>query len=195
MNTVSFTFFGKKKVGNELSNFYKGEVIIIDKHGNGHKFSCGEAAFHGMKYYLNSKECSCPKRKKILEEYSKKFELGGTFYELFPREIKKKGGKRGLKLLPSEIKVWSKYRENIQAQICIYKFNTDETVKKCLMATEKKILIHPAMRVGDSKMYRCFWEGRMKIKKNGEGQKKIIILGENKLGNIWMIIRKINNKN
>ena len=45
-----FTFFGKKKEGRELSNFYKGRVTVDGRH-----YSSGEHAFHGSKYIEISK--------------------------------------------------------------------------------------------------------------------------------------------
>ena len=56
-----FTFFGKKKEGRELSNFYKGRVTVDGRH-----YSSGEHAFHGSKYIEISKVLSKRNKKKFL---------------------------------------------------------------------------------------------------------------------------------
>jgi len=66
-----FTFFGKKKEGRELSNFYKGRVTVEGRH-----YSSGEHAFHGSKYIEISKVLEGD-RKLEFEAYGKKFEEEG----------------------------------------------------------------------------------------------------------------------
>lgn len=99
MGDTFFNFFGRKKEGRELSNFWQAPVELTsadgDESGKTRLYSCGEAAFHGSKYltlYQEIKEDTA--RKRQLGEYAEKFELRGEFGRLAPNEIKKKGGKR-----------------------------------------------------------------------------------------------------
>ena len=63
--------------------------------------------------------------------------------------------------------------------------NNYEEVRKDLLKSGNKILIHPAMRCSQEKLenYRT-WEGKG-IVVDG----KIVVLGKNLLGNIWMEYR------
>ena len=190
MGDTFFNFFGRKKEGRELSNFWQAPVDLTiadgDESGKARLYSCGEAAFHGSKYltlYQEIKEDTA--RKRQLGEYAEKFELRGEFGHLAPNEIKKKGGKRGLRMTPEEIKIWNLKRLEVQKQICKYKFENDEKVRECLKATGQKILIHPAMRVRESNLHKCYWEGRAVKNERGE----IEVKGRNMLGKIWMGMR------
>lgn len=175
-------FFGKKKEGRELSNMYRGVVEIDEK-----KYSFGESAFHGQKYYIISINITDEDRKNELKTYSECFELGGEFDNLNEYEIKKKGGKKlGMELKKEEMEIWENSKLLIQQKICMYKFLNDGNVRNCLMETKDKILIHPC-RVSDDKMKFMFWEGRGKME-NGE----LVVLGGNRLGEIWMKIRDEN---
>ena len=176
-----FTFFGKKKEGCELSNFYKGRVTV-----DGRKYSSGEHAFHGSKYIEISKELHGA-RKLDFEEYGKNFEEEGEFGMMEGNEVKKRGGKGkcGKKLNEEEIRIWSERSVKVQEKICVYKVENDENVKRVLMSTCSKVLIHPAMRCSEEKVKDKFWEGRGIENENGE----IVVLGRNMLGIIWMEIR------
>lgn len=173
------TFFNKKKEYRCLSNFWEGKVSIdnID-------YLSGELCFHGEKYRrlgLNSKDDN---RKKILLDYSKRFCVDGDIKT--SEEAKKKGGKgkNGLKLEIEELKLWNILSVEVQFEICRYKLENYEEVKEHLKKSGISILIHPALRCSDEKMKDKIWEGRM-VEKNGE----MVILGGNKLGNIWMKLR------
>ena len=123
-----FTFFGKKKEGRELSNFYKGRVTVDGRH-----YSSGEHAFHGSKYIEISKELEGD-RKLEFEVYGKKFEEDGEFGMMEGNEVKKRGGKgkQGKKLNEEEIGIWTKRSVEVQMKICMYKVENDENVKKVL---------------------------------------------------------------
>ena len=176
-----FTFFGKKKEGCELSNFYKGRVTVDGRH-----YSSGEHAFHGSKYIEISKELNGA-RKLDFEEYGKKFEEEGEFGMMEGNEVKKRGGKSklGKKLNEEEIGIWTKRSVEVQKKICLYKVENDENVKKVLMSTGTKVLIHPAMRCSVEKVKDKFWEGKGIVNENDE----IVVLGRNMLGSIWTEIR------
>ena len=136
-----------------------------------------------MTLYQEIKEDTA--RKRQLGEYAEKFEFRGEFGHLAPNEIKKKGGKRGLRMTPEEIKIWNVKRLEVQKQICKYKLENDEKVRECLKATGQKILIHPAMRGRESNLHKCYWEGSAVKNERGE----IEVKGRNMLGKIWMEMR------
>lgn len=78
------------------------------------------------------------------------------------------------------LEIWSNVCDSVQKEICEYKFNTYNDVKKALIRTAGIILIH-SCRTADSNMGKEHWCGRM----TDDGK----ILGRNTLGNIWMAIR------
>ena len=177
-----FNFFSKKKEGRELSNFYEGVVVLDDER----TYGSGEAAFHGSKYMKVGDTTNEPNRKQELYEYAKKFELGQEFSSLPENEIKKRGGKgkQGMKLGLNEIKKWEEGCLDVQREICKYKYENDDNVRQVLDSTIGKVLIHPAMRCNREKVKKRLWEGRGEICDD-----KLVVLGGNMLGNIWMEIR------
>ena len=94
------------------------------------------------------------------------------------------GGKKGLLLNSKELALWVNISIDVQHKICLWKFNNYEEVKQDLLKSGNKILIHPAMRCSEEKIKKCIWEGRGVIL-----DEKIVILGKNLLGNIWMEYR------
>ena len=176
-----FNFFSKKKEGRELSNFYDGQVVLDER-----IYGSGEAAFHGSKYMKVGETTNDLNRKRQLYEYAKKFELGQEFSCLPENEIKKRGGKGryGMKLGVNEIKKWEEVCLDVQREICKYKYENDEVVRQVLNSTIGKVLIHPAMRCSREKVKNRLWEGKGEI---CDG--KLVVLGGNMLGNIWMEIR------
>ena len=171
-----FNFFGKKKEGRELSNFWEGRVEV-----DGRVYGSGEGAFHGSKYIEVSK-VSEGERIRLLEEYGRKFEIGEEFGSMNGGELKKKGGMKGMKLNGDEIGVWNRMSVVVQEKICRYKYENYEVVKEVLESSRNKILVHPAMRCNDEKVRSRLWEGRVV-----DG----VMLGGNMLGNIWMKIRDV----
>ena len=171
-----FNFFGKKKEGRELSNFWERRVEV-----DGRVYGSGEGAFHGSKYIEVSK-VSEGERRGLLEEYGRKFEIGEEFGSMNGGELKKKGGIKGMKLNEDEIGVWNRMGVVVQEKICRYKYDNYEVVKEVLESSRNKILVHPAMRCNDEKVRSRLWEGRVV-----DG----VMLGGNMLGNIWMKIRDV----
>ena len=102
------------------------------------------------------------------------------------KEAKRKGGKTGLCLTEDEIKKWNEISLTVQKEICKYKLDTDEDVRKDIIKSENKILIHPALRCKEEKVKDLIWQGKAISKENGE----ISIIGGNKLGECWMELRK-----
>jgi predicted NAD-dependent protein-ADP-ribosyltransferase YbiA (DUF1768 family) len=205
-------FFSGKKEYRSLSNFWENDIIIIDgdlhlctfktppsgavmsEQGdadctfsmcNGVKriYESGEHCFHGEKYIRLGELCEDETRKKVLLDY------GSTFMK--PSQYKtgtvakKMGGKKGLLLNGIELKLWTAISIEVQHQICMWKVNNYEEVRNDLMKSGNKILIHPAMRCSQEILenYRT-WEGKG-IVVDG----KIVVLGKNLLGNIWMEYR------
>ena len=163
----------------QLSYFYNCKVIVNDI-----EYPNGECAFHGSKYLELSKVEKNEDRKAELEEYAKKFEVGGAFEHLKPTQIKSKGGKKGLCLTEDELQLWESIAIGIQEQICKYKYNNYEEVRGALHATGKKVLIHPALRCSEKLLPKRIWEGKGEII---EG--KVNVKGRNMLGKIWMKVR------
>jgi predicted NAD-dependent protein-ADP-ribosyltransferase YbiA (DUF1768 family) len=171
-------FFSGKKEYRSLSNFWENDVIV-----NGRLYESGEHCFHGEKY-IRISENSNEKRKKELLEY------GTTFLKPSPYKtgaiVKKMGGKKGMVLTPTELKLWEEISVHVQYDICNMKLEHYKEVKEDLIKSGNKILIHPALRCSVERLERTrFWEGKGIIKDG-----KVVILGKNKLGNIWMEIRK-----
>ena len=178
-------FFDRKKEGRELSNFFELN-IILEWNGELLEYGSGEGAFHGMKYREIGMRCKNRERSNQLNDYGKKFEIDGDFGKLGNREIKKKGGKKGLKLEVCELKIWSEVCVYVQRKICRYKYDNYEIVREVLNNSKGKVLIHPAMRCNEEKVKGKFWEGKG-IVENG----KVIVLGGNVLGRLWMEIRDL----
>ena len=61
--------------------------------------------------------------------------------------------------------------EEVQRKICRYKIQNYSNIKKELLNTRDKILIHPALRVPIEKVKNRKWEGRL-VEENGK--RKII---------------------
>lgn len=171
-----FKFFGKKKEGRELSNFWEGEVEV-----DGRVYSNGELAFHGSKYVVVGRKVSGERSVELIE-YGKKFEKEiGEWGGLSGGEAKKKGGKKGLCLTGNELKIWDVESLDIQRKICDSKLEKHKVVRDVLKSTGKKILVHPGLRMSLDKVKKCKWEGKEVVE---EGKTKIV--GGNMLGNIWM---------
>jgi predicted NAD-dependent protein-ADP-ribosyltransferase YbiA (DUF1768 family) len=172
-------FFSKKNEYRSLSNFWETDVVI----DNIRIYETGEHCFHGEKYKKISELYKDNEaRKASLINYSKGF-LKPSKYKT-STEAKKAGGKNGFALNGAELILWNKISIDIQMQICKWKFINYKEVRIDLAKSNNKILIHPAMRCREEKMEERLWEGRAILVDN-----KIIVLGKNLLGKIWMELR------
>ncbi len=161
------TFFSKKAEYRSLSNFYECEVEI-----DGVKYPSGENAFQSQKFLTAAATCDDPARAEILRAHAKK--LTDAFN---PKQMSKY-----VTLKESELEAWRSRSVAVQTAICEYKYKTNETVARDLIASGDATLVHPGMRKKITAL-TC-WEGRV------VGDK---VVGENLLGKIWMSIRDINN--
>lgn len=178
------TFFDKKRDYRCLSNFWEGLVRIMDGEEI-REYNSGELCFHGEKFIRLGKLCENEERKRLLLDYGRRFLIGGDI--LTSKDAKSKGGKgkNGFRLNEKEMKLWYSLSVEVQYEICKWKLENYEEVKEWLNRSKGYLLIHPAMRCGDDKMKDKIWEGRLV---NGEDG-NYVILGGNKLGNIWMNLR------
>ena len=170
-------FFNKKKEYRSLSNFWEGDVEV-----NGRLYESGEHCFHGEKYLQLSEICTHENRKKFLFDHGCKFMKPCMYTK--GSDVKKMGGKKGLRLNDDELRLWCEIGVVIQYKISKYKLEKYEEVRNDLIKSKGKILVHPAMRCSEEKVKTMFWEGKGVII-DGE----IVVLGKNKLGNIWMTLR------
>ena len=171
-------FFGKKEECRSLSNFSELEVMI-DKR----LYESGEHAYHGERFVRLAELCVDNNRKMLLSEYGKQFLKPSAFK--CGANVKAKGGKNGFRLEDAEMEIWTtSIGIEVQRKICLWKRDNYMTVRNDLEKTKGKILVHPAMRCSEEKLLTRLWEGRGVVI---EG--KIVILGKNMLGNLWMELR------
>jgi len=177
------TFFFKKKDLQSLSNF-SAYPVVIEEDGEERYYKTGEHCFHGEKYIRLAKHPFCEEEvKDALLAYGDKFVGEDVTFDA--AKAKSKGGKSGMELSPDQLNLWKTLSVIVQYEICRYKVAHYDQVKDDLCSTGEKLLVHPAMRCSDEKMETRIWEGRVKIV-NG----KIKVLGKNKLGEIWINVRK-----
>ena len=176
-NTEVINFHSGKKEYRSLCNFYENHIFL-----DGIKFDSGEHAFHFMKYKLLSEDCEDYLRSNILREYSDIFSSPSILVK--ENDIKKAGGKKGLKLSDDEIMKWDEISTDIQEDICRYKLLNDLNVREDLKKSDNKILVYYALRCSTPNVQSKFWKGKCIII-----NEEIIIIGGNKLGKIWMKIR------
>jgi len=180
--TAIITFFSGKKEYRSLSNFWEADIEIYHNYEI-RQYESGEHAFHGEKYMRISDYCASESRKAELIKYGQTF-MKGSLYKT-GAEVKRVGGKRGLRLTENELSVWSTICIQVQKEICIWKFNNYEEVREDLKKSGTKILVHPALRCAEDKIEKtAFWEGKGVVRDGG-----LVILGKNMLGNIWMSLR------
>ncbi len=149
-------------------------------------YESGEHCFHGEKYTRLGQLSKDSNRKKVLLEYGQLFQKPSL--HTTPAIAKRMGGKKGLLLSQDELQLWNEISIGVQKEICTYKYDTYETVRSDLQKSGTKILIHPAMRCKQEELESRIWEGRA-IFKDG----RIIIIGKNTLGNLWMELRESRN--
>ncbi len=88
---------------------------------------------------------------------------------------KRMGGKAGLELSGVELQTWRALSLDVQFAICQWKAGRYETVREDLLRSAGKIPVHPAMRCSEAKL--ASQDGR------------VMVLGRNALGRMWMQIR------
>jgi predicted NAD-dependent protein-ADP-ribosyltransferase YbiA (DUF1768 family) len=184
----TINFFSGKKEYRSLSNFWENDITIEhDDKDNKRIYESGEHCFHGEKYIILGELCNDEDRKRKLVSY------GNTFIK--PSQYKtcaiakKMGGKKGFLLNKEELEKWASACIDVQHRICKWKLENYEEVRNDLCKSSDKILIHPAMRCSDENLKNRLWEGRAIIEDG-----KIVVLGKNLLGNIWMEYRDLINK-
>jgi predicted NAD-dependent protein-ADP-ribosyltransferase YbiA (DUF1768 family) len=181
LDNFVISFFSGKKEYRSLSNFWENDVVIIANENR--IYESGEHCFQGEKYIRLAEICEDNNRKGELIDYGNKF-MKPSLYKT-SASAKKMGGKNGMILNNEELEKWAIISIDVQNIICNWKFANYEEVRNDLLKSEKKILIHPAMRCSVEKLENNrIWEGRAKIIDG-----KVVILGKNLLGNIWMKYR------
>jgi predicted NAD-dependent protein-ADP-ribosyltransferase YbiA (DUF1768 family) len=177
------TFFSKKQEFRSLSNFWEQDIIIVDDNGNRRIYQTGEHCFHGEKYIRLSRLCGDETRRALLETHGAKFAKPSPYDT--PTIAKQKGGKHGVMLTTSELELWNKISTTVQEEICRFKRNVYQEVRDDLAKSGECILVHPALRCRESDLKTRIWEGKAVV--NADGQ--LVVLGENRLGKIWMDLR------
>ena len=184
-----FKFNSKSKEGKSLSNFADIKVVV-----NGKTYITGEHAFQGEKYILASKKYQDDEDGKLeLINYAKKFEGKDTEFKK-ASDAKKSGDKKEAKLENNEIKKWKeKDADEVQKEICLYKYENNLEVRELLNKYKDKTLIHQ----DDKAKKNTPWSARVDETKGTIKEGKEVIIGQNKLGKSWMnLVRiKIHKKN
>jgi predicted NAD-dependent protein-ADP-ribosyltransferase YbiA (DUF1768 family) len=179
-------FFSGKKEYRSLSNFWETDITISGLNSNGdsnRQYESGEHCFHGEKYIRLSELCEDENRKQVLFNYGQTFLKPSSLCKT-GAEAKKRGGKKGLLLSDAELNMWADICAQVQSEICSWKIQNYEQVRADLTNSGSKILIHPALRCSEEKLEKRLWEGKGVIRDG-----KIVVLGKNMLGNIWMQFR------
>ena len=182
LNKGVINFYSGKKDYRSLSNFWENDVVIVEGDKN-RVYESGEHCFHGEKYIRLGELCEDESRKKVLLDYGSRFMKPSEYKTAVV--AKKMGGKKGLLLNITELELWANISINVQHQICVWKMNNYEEVREDLLKSGNKILVHPALRCSQEKLESSrMWEGKGVVVDG-----KIVILGKNLLGNIWMEYR------
>lgn len=172
-------FFYRKKEYRSLSNFWEGDIRVSER-----TYESGEHCFHGEKYIRIGEHCTDEIRKNVLLEYGKTFMKPSLYGS--GAMCKKMGGKRGLALTDSELRLWYDISIRVQKEICIWKIENYQEVRCDLLKSGDKILIHPAMRCSEENLKTRLWEGKGVVRDGC-----VAVIGKNMLGNIWMELREV----
>ena len=167
-------FFSRSKDASVriLSNFSKHRVSV-----SGFSYASGEHAFQSEKFLRLAKDATA-ERSRVLTAQSDKVKLAEG-----PLEAKRCGGKskaKGLLLTTEEQKKWGKESMIVQAEICNYKFNNYPECRVVLEQHPTHYLLHQENRGKEP-----VWGGRIKVG---------ALVGKNKLGVVWMKVRRMNKK-
>jgi predicted NAD-dependent protein-ADP-ribosyltransferase YbiA (DUF1768 family) len=170
-------FFSGKDALRCLSNFWECEVVV-----DGRVYESGEHAFHGEKYTRLGALCEEPTRQRAMLDY------GSVFRRPSPYKTgaiaKRMGGKRGMLLSGVELGRWESLGMQVQFEICQWKLQHHAKVRANLLSSAGKILIHPALRCSEAKLASRIWEGKGVVQDG-----RIVVLGRNALGQMWMQLR------
>jgi predicted NAD-dependent protein-ADP-ribosyltransferase YbiA (DUF1768 family) len=170
-------FFSAKDAFRSLSNFWECEVVV-----DGRVYESGEHAYHGEKYTRLGALCKGPTRQRALLDH------GSAFLRPSPYKTgaiaKRMGGKRGLLLSGVEMGQWESLSMDVQLEICRWKLQHHAMVRADLLSSKGKILIHPALRCSEAKLASRIWEGKGVVQDG-----RIVVLGRNELGRMWMQLR------
>jgi len=169
-------FFSRKQEFRSLSNFWEGDVQV-----QGRLYESGEHCFHGEKYYRLADLSTDLLRKALLLDYSQVF-MKPSYKN--SGEAKSLGSAKGLRLTAEELQQWSPISVEVQKEICKWKLENYKEVREDLIKSGSKILVHPGLRC--SHIESRIWEGKA-ILHDG----KLVVLGQNLLGKIWMELRSL----
>ena len=173
------TFFSQKPELRQLSNFAQIPVVV----GN-IEYPTGEHCFQAHKYLHAAEQCGKSARSQELYTYAEKFQSGGAI-DPDGSAAKRAGGKEGMPLEKAEMNGWTGAAEAIQLLICRSK---KPQVRFSLLETGDAYLLHQDNRATDNTL----WGGRIPDLNEKLGKKRIAtneIIGQNKLGLIWMKLR------
>lgn len=182
-SSSNIVFFFSKSGGNIkiLSNFAESPIKIAMEDISLQECPTGEHAFHLAKF-ITAAKCNNNNltRRDELKAYAYEFTINGLIGHKNANDAKRAGGKKGIKLTDNEILAWNNEAENIQRHICECKYKNDKNVKDCLdNLDDNTILVHFNRFARENEI----WGGRYDKSTNQ-------LIGANKLGNIWMEIKK-----
>ena len=169
-------FFSGKGAFRCLSNFWECEVVV-----DGRVYESGEHAFHGEKY-TRLGALAEPTRQRAMLDYGVAFRRPSPYKT--GAIAKKMGGKRGMLLSGVELGHWESLSMHVQLEICEWKLEHHAMVRADLLSSRGKILIHPALRCSEAKLGSRVWEGKGVVQDG-----RIVVLGRNELGRMWMQLR------
>lgn len=172
-------FFSRKQEFRSLSNFWEGDIQIASR-----LYESGEHCFHGEKYYRLADLSTNLLRKALLLDYSQLF-MKPSYKSA--ADAKTLGSAKGLRLTSEELAQWSSISLEVQKEICRWKLDNYKEVRDDLLKSGTKILIHPALRSSETDLERRIWEGKATVLPDG----KLVVLGQNMLGKIWMELRSL----
>ena len=170
------------EIKDEITSFYIKSInsklrILVNQslfsvHLNGHQYKSGEHAFQAEKFFHASK-FAIDSRQSILIHHAHKIKNANT-----PQEAKILGSKESLALSDTEIEKWKTEALQVQEKICMYKYDTYRDVRDILNKYKGYLLFEQTR-----KKPIPYWRGYI-------NSKTLRVIGENKLGKIWMKIRE-----
>lgn len=177
------TFWFKKQHLRLLSNFADVPVTL-----HGISYPTGEHCFHAEKYKHAAKRCNSQRAKELCR-HADRFKTGGDVGEEGIAAKRAGGkGKTGLALSEVELQGWQTVAETLQLEICRQKV-MKSNVSESLLETGNAYLLHQDNRAHAGTP----WGGKIPdLKKKLEAGTPIIdadVIGQNRLGKIWMLVR------